>query len=310
MAMSLILFIIVQALEHQPTWKDSLFAEFIKTVPNAVLALLGAILALLVGGSITMYWAVRQKQREIELSALNDFYRLYGEFFAIWKLWNVHFESKSSLQSSKEQTWRLFERAASLEAGAEALWVKIACEKPLKKPDLDNLGLLRQAFRVLRVHIDEDYKLDWWHSDHRQYVVFKETAAHVSRMLLSNRPFLKPKPEVATKQLLEITHNRHETRWMDLAGEELVLYIKGKIVNKGPWHQGSERTLWQLVNRKAEDIPDWLTNRIISRLQNLARDSDGWICGASKEAIKFVSSRDWNEMSSESERARNETAAN
>src|SRR5262249_42640723 len=43
-----------------------------------------------VGQRLTSYWSFRQKHREIDLSVAQDFHRLYGEFFAVWKLWNYY----------------------------------------------------------------------------------------------------------------------------------------------------------------------------------------------------------------------------
>ena len=42
----------------------------------------------LIGKRLTILWSGRQKQNEQDLDAARDFHALYGDFFALWKLWN------------------------------------------------------------------------------------------------------------------------------------------------------------------------------------------------------------------------------
>ncbi len=58
-------------------------------VPVAVTIILTIILGGLVGNRLSVMWAIRQKRRELQLSAASQFYQLYGEFFAVWKLWSA-----------------------------------------------------------------------------------------------------------------------------------------------------------------------------------------------------------------------------
>ena len=51
-------------------------------------ALAAVALAWAVGNRLSAKWGLWQKRREQAHAAANDFYRLYGEFFAVWKLWN------------------------------------------------------------------------------------------------------------------------------------------------------------------------------------------------------------------------------
>src|SRR4051812_33615839 len=85
------------------------------------------------------------KAVELELSAANELYRLYGEFFAVWKLWNYHKLKISRSQgvevaSEREAPaaaqnddirWDLMKRAALVDAGVEALLVKVTSERVL-----------------------------------------------------------------------------------------------------------------------------------------------------------------------------------
>ncbi|MEV6180561.1 hypothetical protein, partial [Streptomyces sp. NPDC052015] len=43
----------------------------------------------LVTTRVTDYWDRVKKDREMYLAAAQDFQRLYGEFFAIWKTWST-----------------------------------------------------------------------------------------------------------------------------------------------------------------------------------------------------------------------------
>jgi hypothetical protein len=67
--------------------------EWKSELVKAGLAFLVAAASLLVGSSLgqrlTTRWEERKKRRELELTALSDFYRLYGEFFAVWKTWET-----------------------------------------------------------------------------------------------------------------------------------------------------------------------------------------------------------------------------
>src|SRR3954463_10798929 len=61
---------------------------------NLLVAAFGALLAagLLwgVGYRLTFVWEDRKRRRESDIAAVETFYRLYGEFFAAWKLWDSH----------------------------------------------------------------------------------------------------------------------------------------------------------------------------------------------------------------------------
>ena len=83
-------------------------------------ALLGpaatVLLAWAVGNRLSARWAMRQKRREETRVAANEFYRLYGEFFAVWKLWNYSLDD-TDYSDKTAQRWELLKRAAAAEAG-------------------------------------------------------------------------------------------------------------------------------------------------------------------------------------------------
>jgi hypothetical protein len=199
---------------------EQLRPEFIKAVPNALLAATGAFLALGIGKWVAEYWALRQKRRELELAALNEFYRLYGEFFAVWKLWNQQNGTPSALKGNPETSWKLLERVSGIEAGIEALIVKVTTERKLEREDVENLGLLRQAFKSLRRCMREGNDLDWTYSEHEEYLAFKRLACGLTALLLTNSKGKKPNVTEATGALLRITTNEHALRWQEIQDKE------------------------------------------------------------------------------------------
>jgi uncharacterized protein with ACT and thioredoxin-like domain len=66
---------------------EVLWEATVKAVPTLGVALLTLLLGWLVGTRITSRWEEDKKRRELRLEALSRFYELYGEFYAVWKLW-------------------------------------------------------------------------------------------------------------------------------------------------------------------------------------------------------------------------------
>ena len=62
--------------------------ELLKAILTLGISLLTIALGWFVGQRLNVRWNLRQKQRELDLTTAHDFHMLYGEFFAIWKLWN------------------------------------------------------------------------------------------------------------------------------------------------------------------------------------------------------------------------------
>lgn len=211
------LFIIGQA--QLPGW-ELLKSETIKAIPSAVIAAIGALLAVGVGRYVSHYWAIRQKRRELELTTLNDLYRLYGDFVATWKLWNHHCRKPEHLAVDNENSWKLLERASSVESGMEAILVKIASERILTNEQIAYMGLIRQAFQSLREGIREGRQLDWSYSGHEEYVAFKSLSSQLAGMLLSDEQYERPDAEKAESQILTITDNINEQRWAEIGERE------------------------------------------------------------------------------------------
>lgn len=179
----------------------------------ALVSALTLALGWVVGQQLTAKWALRQKRRELELSSANELHNLYGEFFAVWKLWNCYKYDPRVAAATKDIRWLLLQRAALVEAGVEALLVKVASERTLADEQRHNLGLLRQAFQQLRESIRDDKPLDWGNSDHRGYAEFKRLSCLFSIMLASDHSYKNPKAENAIGALKKITSNSFEQEW-------------------------------------------------------------------------------------------------
>ena len=139
------------------------------------------------GHRLTAKWGDWQKRREQVRDAANGFYKLYGEFFAIWKLWNYSLGQKMNDEDLIERQWKLLERAAAAEASMETTMVKLASERILTDAEMAMLGRFRQAYQCLRQSIKRGKRLDWSYDKHPEYLAFKHLATGVSH-LVSTEP--------------------------------------------------------------------------------------------------------------------------
>lgn len=246
------------------------------------------------GGAVTYFWSNLKKRRETEISALNDFYQVYGEFFTVWKLWNNQFRHHA-IEAPEGEQYTLLVRATEMEARTEAFFVKITSERYLTDSQLQQLGLLRQAFQSLRERIRDQRALDWWKSSHAQYAALKDISATVSGILLSpgiwSRLFPlrlgSPAARVAARQLAFITDNDRENDWRDLAGTELRRFVHRHVDSK-TFTATNAFELHQWIEREADDgrkddAPSCLNCEkdnlpgVHRRLKGLKLDSRGWV---------------------------------
>ena len=158
---------------------------------------------------VTYSWNERQKRREFQLSALQQFYAAYGEFFAVWKLWDALLKVPPA---PAELRWELHKRAAAAEGIIEATLVKLSCEMKLDGPDIENLGRFRQGFQQLREAIRGGGGVPWKSSETPEYRCFKRLSIQVASLLAGKWKGNYP-PEKAAAQLAEITSNRFEGTW-------------------------------------------------------------------------------------------------
>ena len=86
-----------------------------------------------IGKRLTASWAYSQKQAEQDLTAAADFHGLYGDFFAIWKLWNYFVRRGGTTEFQGGSRWDLLDRASRAEAKLEATLIRLASQKNAPK---------------------------------------------------------------------------------------------------------------------------------------------------------------------------------
>lgn len=173
-------------------------------------SLLTVLLGWFVGQRLTFEWNVRQKRRELQLAATQQFYAAYGEFFVVWKLWNRLDHAGASFE---DRRWELHKRSAAAEAIVEGIQVKLSSELCLSDDQICHLGRFRQAFQLLREVIRENQILPWTSSEQSVYKCFKELAVKMAALLASDWPKTPPTNERAANQLLTITSDRWAGEW-------------------------------------------------------------------------------------------------
>ncbi|MFD9611042.1 hypothetical protein ACFWWS_16945 [Streptomyces sp. NPDC059083] len=172
----------------------------------------------LVTTRVTDRWDQVKKQREMGLSAAQDFQRLYGEFVAIWKTWNALTSHHTPVTTPEHSGWSCLERATAAEGAIEALMANLAAERLLNDDEIDVLGGVRQAFKVVRRTIERGEPLGWGASGVAPYMALKSLSAAMS-VLLSSPSQGKGRPTAAraARAFAEITDNRHEMSWIATA---------------------------------------------------------------------------------------------
>jgi hypothetical protein len=154
-------------------------------------ALIASALAWIIGTRITYYWDDLKRRRESDLAARNEFYRVYGEFFAAWKLWDTH-KRFPSIDVPEQVQWDLLCQAEEAEAGFEALLVKIASERHLTDRDVKLLACFRQAYQSLREKIRQGKRLEWAanypspRAKYQEYETFKALAEYFANLLATD----------------------------------------------------------------------------------------------------------------------------
>jgi hypothetical protein len=190
--------------------KELLVVESIKIIPTVVASAAGVLATWFVGQRIVTAWQIRQKRRELQLDAVAEFYRAYGEFYEIWKVWNYRVR-----EGVADPSGELFSRAAAMEGRVEAILVRIASERRLSPRDVERLGLLRQAFQELREAIRRARAIKWNYSEHPKYLELKQLAAYAAS-LFGDGLWTRPTAEEAQAAVVAITANEHDARWRAL----------------------------------------------------------------------------------------------
>lgn len=162
----------------------------------------------LVGQRLTLRWNLRQKQRELDLSTAHDFHELYGEFFAIWKLWNYSLTPEDGCTMSRSE---LLVRACAAEGAVESLFVRLAAGRDLSPSDIITLGRFRQGYQTMRETIRDNIRLAWDHPSHPEYFAFKQLATAVALLVTSETSAPAPVTKRRAQTLISITSERGES---------------------------------------------------------------------------------------------------
>lgn len=168
--------------------------------------------ALVVGNRISAAWSHRQKHREYSLAVTAEFYQVYGEFFAIWKLANYSFRHERP-EITPDFILGLIERTAAMEARVEAMLLRVASELSLTASEIRTLGLYRQAAQLLRQSIIRREQLDFFGTGQAKYELYKKLSVAVGDLVASLGVREKPAASLATSQMTEITSSKWEAEW-------------------------------------------------------------------------------------------------
>jgi hypothetical protein len=172
----------------------------------------------LVSTRVSDHWDQIKRRRESDQAAADEFQRLYGEFFAVWKSWNAIPMRDIELDEPGDAAWKCLRQAADIEGRVEALLAKISAERHLTGDDVDALGAVRQGFQSLRGVIKKGEPLPWWGSEIEQYAAFKELAIYTTRLLSAPSGTKQPPTSSdAAASFRGITSNRHERIWPQTA---------------------------------------------------------------------------------------------
>jgi hypothetical protein len=180
--------------------------------------LVGVLTTGFVGAGLAFLWNFQLKQRELDLTAAQRFQDLYGEFFAVWKLWNYYIRDIGPEAFPDASRWKLLERACAAEAGMEATFIELASKRNLSPSAIEDLGQFRQVYQQLRESIRDNVPIEWDWSEHDAYKAFKELAPRVAQMIRTGRGTGGKRAEQRVEAWLEVTSNRFEDFWLERRG--------------------------------------------------------------------------------------------
>ena len=185
---------------------DALHQELLKSGLSLGVSVTTVALGWFVGQRLTVRYNLQQKQREYDLATAQEFHRLYGEFFEIWKL----FPQRPNLDSN---TLRSTRESMCRRRGMESMFVRLAAGRDLKPKDLGILGCFRQAFQSLREAIRDMKGIEWSYSSHPEYLAFKRLATEVALLIVSDNSPPAQTAKTRAQALISITSNKWEKNW-------------------------------------------------------------------------------------------------
>lgn len=188
--------------------------EVEKALLGGIPILLGVFATGLVGAGFGFWWNLQLKRRESDLATLKIFHELYGEFFAVWKLWNYYVRDIGPDAFPDASRWGLLERASAAEGAMEAILIGLASKHRLSPTSLTALGQFRQLYQQLRESIRYNLALEWDDSGHPVYMAFKRLGPVIAYMIRTGRNVDGMTSKLQTEAWLQVTHNKHEEFWL------------------------------------------------------------------------------------------------
>ena len=164
------------------------------------------------GAGLGFWWNLLLKKREADLATVKAFHELYGEFFAVWKLWDYYVINTRTAEFPNEIRWKLLERACAAEGKMEAILIDLSSKYHSSSTSLNTLGQFRQVYQQLRESIRDNRALAWDNADHPIYTYFKKLAPVIAYMTRMGHVGHLAHTEQAGAWL-DVTHNRHENFW-------------------------------------------------------------------------------------------------
>jgi hypothetical protein len=172
---------------------------------------------------ITERWAQIRRSREDNQAAARELQLRYGEFVALWKTWNALVgDHTARSQVPEEAKWDCLRRATDAEGAVEALLARVCAERRLTAEQIDTLGALRQAFKVVRRTIRRGEPLAWHSSESEPYLAFKSLVAAAGVLVASPAdPRNRPDATEAARAFRSVTSNDHERTWISTGRRRL-----------------------------------------------------------------------------------------
>lgn len=194
---------------------------------SVVPAVLTGIISAVISSRLTIN-AFVQKRGELQLVAQNRFYELYGEFLAIWRVWNsvqplLVAEVDGPAVRIREG---LLDRATQAEGRVESILLKLCSERELTDPQLDSIGIFRQAYSLLRKSILRKEEVPFTSSNDRGYLALKTLSIRVGNLIASNAPTKPPAPQRAIEQFMRVTSNDYEGEWRNF--DDAAIRVRAK----------------------------------------------------------------------------------
>ena len=178
--------------------------ELFKSILSLIVAALTLSATWFIGQRLTTYWNLRQKRNELNLTSLQAFHALYGEFKEVVKIWRLAKRPlKTPVVVPPEERWKLLTRACALESKSEALVLRLTTERFLSSEETTAIGLFRQAIQTLRESIRDNTDCPLG-SRRAEYRLLNQLAPQVAAIVSADSPKQSLSAQRAQSQLADV----------------------------------------------------------------------------------------------------------